>query len=111
MQKITPPEEERPLAFVVYFGKTSEYKEAAVRAVAALRHNCIKAEMAYGERSAKSQMKQANNSGASYAVLIGEKELQGGFVTVKDLQAEGLGTEGKQIEVKEDELVGYLKRE
>jgi len=109
-QKVTPPAVERPVAFVVYFGKTPEYKEAAVRAVAALRHAGIKAEMAYGERSAKSQMKQANNSGASYAILIGEKELEGGFVTVKDLQAAGLGTESKQVEVKVEELVGYLKR-
>jgi histidyl-tRNA synthetase len=109
-QKVTPPAEERPLAFVVYFGKSPEYKEAAVRTVATLRHKCIKTEMAYGERSAKSQMKQANNSEASYAILIGEKELEGGFVTVKDLQAEGLGTESKQVEVKEDELVEYLKK-
>ena len=101
-------EEERPRAFVVYFGKTPEYKEAAVRTVAELRHAGIKAEMAYGDRSAKSQMKQANNSGAAYAVLIGETELEGGFVTVKDLRAEGLGTESKQVEVRREELVGYL---
>lgn len=109
-QKITPPEEEQPIAFVVYFGKTPEYKEAAVRTVAELRHAGIRAEMAYGERSAKSQMKQANNSGASYAILIGEKELEGDFVTIKDLQAEGLGTESKQVEVRREELVGYLRR-
>src|SRR5205809_6615379 len=52
-QQVTPPAEERPLAFVVYFGKSPEYKEAAVRTVAVLRHNRIKTEMAYGERSAK----------------------------------------------------------
>jgi histidyl-tRNA synthetase len=109
-QKITPPEEEQPIAFVVYFGKKSEYKQAAVRTVAELRHAGIRAEMAYGDRSAKSQMKQANNSGASYAVLIGEKEVEGGFVTVKDLQAEGLGTESKQVEVRGKELVEYLKK-
>ena len=109
-QKITPPAAERPLAYVVYFGKTPEYKEAAVRTVAVLRHNCIKTEMSYGVRSAKSQMKQANNSGASYAILIGEKELEGGFVTVKDLQAEGLGTESKQVEVKEEESGGVSEK-
>jgi len=107
-QGITPPEEERPRAYVVYFGKTLEYKEAAVRTVAALRHAGIKAEMAYGDRSAKSQMKQANNSGAAYAVLIGERELEGGFVTVKDLQAAGMGNESKQVEVSREELVEYL---
>ncbi len=109
-QKITPPQEEQPVAFVVYFGKTPEYKEAAVQTVAELRHAGIRAEMAYGDRSAKSQMKHANNSGASYAVLIGEKEVEGGFVTVKDLQAEGLGTESKQVEVRGEKLVEYLKQ-
>jgi len=109
-QKITPPEEERPRAFVVYFGKALEYKEAAVRTVAELRHAGIKTEMGYGERSAKSQMKQANNSGAAYAVLIGEEELKGGFVTVKDLQAQGMGTEGKQVVMRREELAEYLKR-
>ena len=81
-----------------------------MRTVAVLRHAGIKAEMAYGERSAKSQMKQANNSGAAYAVLIGERELEGGFVTVKDLQAAGMGNESKQVEVSQEELVEYLRR-
>ena len=109
-QKITPPGEERPRAFVVYFGKTPGYKEAAVRTVAELRHAGIKTEMAYGDRSAKSQMKQANNAGAMYAILIGEKELEGGFVTVKDLLAEGMGKESKQVEVGREELVDFLRR-
>jgi histidyl-tRNA synthetase len=109
-QRITPPEEVRPRAFVVYFGKAPEYKDAAMRTVAELRHAGIKTEMGYGERSAKSQMKHANNSGAAYAVLIGEEELKGGFVTVKNLLAEGMGTEGKQVVVRREELVEYMKR-
>ena len=109
-QEITPAVEELPCAYVVYFGKTPEYKEAAVRTVAELRHAGIKTEMGYGDRSAKAQMKQANNSGAAYAVLIGERELEGGFVTVKDLQAEGMGNESKQVEVKREELVDFLRR-
>jgi histidyl-tRNA synthetase len=78
--------------------------------VAELRHAGIKAEMAYGDRSAKSQMKQANNAGAMYAILIGEKELEGGFVTVKDLLAEGMGKESKQVEMRREELVDFLRR-
>ncbi len=109
-QEIAPAVEEQPRAYVVYFGKTPEYKEAAVRTVAELRHAGIKTEMGYGDRSAKAQMKQANNSGAAYAVLIGERELEGGFVTIKDLQAEGMGFESKQVEVKREELVDFLRR-
>lgn len=109
-QEIAPPAEAHPLAYIVSFGKTPEYKDAVVRAIAELRHAGIYAEMGYGDRSSKSQMKQANASGAKYAILIGENELSGGFVTVKDLQTTGIGQEHKQVEVRRDELVTYLTR-
>jgi histidyl-tRNA synthetase len=107
-QNIAPPVEERPTAFVVYLGKASELKDAAVRITARLRHAGIKTDMSYGERSPKAQMKQANASGAAYAVLIGEAELAEDSITIKDLQAEGMDTEKKQIQVKRDELVAYF---
>jgi histidyl-tRNA synthetase len=109
-QKIEPPPEEQPFAYVVYFGKTPEYKDAAVQLIAELRHANIPAEMAYGNRSGKSQMKQAGASGARYAILIGEEELSGGFLTVKDLRASGMEQEGKQVLVKRDELLAFLTR-
>ena len=69
--------------------KSAEMKDAAVRIVAELRHAAIKTEMGYGrDRSAKSQMKQANTSGSAYAILIGEDELAGGYVMVQDLRAD-----------------------
>ncbi len=107
-QEIAPPAEALPLAYIVCFGKTVEYKDAVVRAIAELRHAGVYAEMGYGDRSSKSQMKQANASGARYAILIGENELSGNFVTVKDLQATGMEQEGKQVEVRREELVSYL---
>lgn len=107
-QHIAPPAEERPRAFVAYLGKTAELKDAAVQVVAELRHAGIKTEMSYGDRSPKAQMKQANASGAAYAVIIGEQELVGGYVSVKDLQAAGMESEKKQVEVQRDALVAYL---
>jgi histidyl-tRNA synthetase len=108
-QKIAPPPEARPCAYVVYFGKSAEMKDAAVRIVAELRHAAIKTEMGYGDRSAKSQMKQANTSGSAYAILIGEDELAGSYVTVQDLRADkDLAFEDKQIKVQRDTLVNYL---
>ncbi|MBO0795338.1 MAG: histidine--tRNA ligase, partial [Ktedonobacteraceae bacterium] len=85
---IEPPAEEPTRAFVVYFGKEPKFKDAAIQVCAQLRHAGVKAEMSYGNRSNKAQMKQANNSGAAYAIIIGEDELTGGFVSVKNLQAE-----------------------
>ncbi len=108
-QGIPAPPEEQLRAFVVYFGKTTELKEAAVHLVAKLRHVGIKTEMSYGDRSPKAQMKQANASGAAYAIIIGEEELAGSFVSVKDLQAPGMDTEKKQIAVQQEALIAYLE--
>ena len=108
-QQIVPPPEARPRAYVVYVGKGAEMKDAAVRTVAELRHAGIKAEMGYGDRSTKSQMKQANASGSAYAVLIGEDEMAGGYVTVQELRADkDVALEDKQMKVGRDALVEYL---
>lgn len=107
-QGITPPAEERPEAFVTYLGQAPELKDAAVEIVAQLRRAGIKTEMSYGDRSPKAQMRQANASGAAYAVIIGEAELADDFVTIKDLQAQGMDAEKKQVQVKRDALIAYL---
>lgn len=110
-QKITPPAEARPCAYVVYFGKSAEMKDAAVQVVAELRHAGIKAEMGYGDRSAKSQMKQANASGSVYALLIGEDEMAGGYVTVQDLRAgKDVALEAKQVKMPRAGLMEYLQK-
>lgn len=110
-QGITPPEEQRTRAFVVYFDRIEELKNAAVQITAELRRAGIKAEMSYGDRSRKAQMKQANASGAAYAILIKEEELADDLVTVKDMQAEGMDVESKQVQVKRDALIEYLTRQ
>ena len=107
---IQAPEEEKPRAFVVAFGKTAEYKEATVGLVAELRQAGLHTEMSYGGRSSKAQMKQAGASGAAYALLLGQDELAGGFVTVKDLQSGEMEMEKKQFEVRRAELVEFLTR-
>ncbi len=101
-QGIVAPVEERPRAFVVYLGKTVELKDAAVGLVAELRHAGVKVEMSYGDRSVKAQMKQISSSGAAYAIFIGEEELTGNFVVVKDQQT------AEQVKVPREELVDYL---
>ena len=81
-----------------------------MRLVAELRRSGIKTEMSYGDRSPKAQMKQANASGAAYALIIGESELANNNVSVKDLQAGGREAEQKQVEVKRDQLLPMLKQ-
>ncbi len=106
-QHVTPPPEEKPRAFVVYLARTPELKDEAVRLVAYLRHMGIKTDMSYGDRSAKAQMKQANASGATYAILIGENELASNSVTVRTLQG-NINEEHKQVEVETARLFEYL---
>ena len=109
-QGITPPPEQVLRVFVVYFDKTAELKNAAVQITAELRHAGIKAEMSYGDRSRKAQMKQANTSGAAYAILIKDDELANDLLTIKDMQAEGMDIESKQVQVRRDELIAYFTK-
>jgi histidyl-tRNA synthetase len=106
---IQPEELARPLAFVVSFGRDEAHRNAVIGLTTELRQAGIRAEMSYGSRSAKAQMKQANTCGASYALLLGENEIAGNFVTVKDLQAGGMEMEKKQVEMKRDEVLTFLQ--
>jgi histidyl-tRNA synthetase len=103
-QGIQPPAEAHTRAFVVALGKGNEIKDAVVQLVAELRHAGIKAEMSYGGRSFKAQMKQVQSSGADYALLIGEDELAQGVITIKDQRGEG-----QQVQVRREEIVAYLR--
>jgi histidyl-tRNA synthetase len=56
----------------------------------------------FGNKSLKSQMRQANASGAEFAFIFGEDEVRNGVVTYRDL------VEGEQWEVSMDEVVNLL---
>ncbi len=100
-QNITPPAEPATQVFVAYLAKTQELKDATIQLVADLRHAGIKAEMSYGDRSFKAQMKRASSSNAEYAIIIGENELANGFVTIRRADVEA-------VEVKRSEVITYL---
>ncbi|MFQ3587250.1 MAG: histidine--tRNA ligase [Fimbriimonadaceae bacterium] len=53
-------------------------------------------------KSLKSQLKQADRSGARFAVIVGESELASGTATVRDLEA------GEQAVVPVGEVVGHI---
>lgn len=105
-QKIEPPAEAAPLAYVAYMG--AEAKVEAVRLTAELRRSGVAALMATGDRTLKAQMKQANASGARYALLIGEGELERGEVTVRDLAAPEDAEERKQVSVKRGDVLAFV---
>ncbi|MUN42242.1 histidine--tRNA ligase [Actinomadura litoris] len=81
--------------------------DAAERAmfalVAELRGAGIAADMAFGGKRLKGAMKDADRSGARYAVILGERDISDGVAQVKDL------TEGEQTAVPLADITPTLK--
>lgn len=73
--------------------------KAALRLTAQLRSAGLRAQRAYGAKSMKSQMKTANKSRASVAVIIGDDELARGVATVRPMDG------GEQSEYPLDAVV------
>ncbi|HSH70523.1 MAG TPA: histidine--tRNA ligase [Deferrisomatales bacterium] len=89
-----------PLAFLVHRG------EHALETALLLRRQLIRAgieaDMDYGERSFKAQMRSANRAGARYALILGEEEVAQGNVAVKNLD------DGTQETVAQDGVASIL---
>ncbi|GIH70771.1 histidine--tRNA ligase [Sphaerimonospora thailandensis] len=71
--------------------------------VAALRRAGLAVDMAFGGRGVKGAMKAADRSGARYAVILGDRDIEAGAVQVKDL------TTADQTAVPLTEVVDVLK--
>lgn len=78
-----PPKEPTADVYVACVG--SDAKLAGVRLVADLRRQGISSEFDYLSRSLKSQMKEANRSGAKYALIIGDEEMKRGVIQLRDM--------------------------
>jgi len=70
--------------FVAHLGEGA--RTAAFRLTSALRERGVPAEMEYGGKSLKSQMKRADKSGARYTFIIGEDELSRGKVKLRRME-------------------------
>jgi histidyl-tRNA synthetase len=70
--------------FVVPLGEQA--KRVAVRLVGQLRAAGISADTVYGDRGLKGAMKAADRSGASHAVVVGDRDLAEGVGQLKDLR-------------------------
>ena len=81
---IGAPAPERPTAVLVPLGPRAEV--AAQRLVADLRREGITADMAY-RGNMKKRLSRANDVGASYALIIGDVELDSGEVQIKNLES------------------------
>jgi histidyl-tRNA synthetase len=79
---IDAPQREKPSVILVPLGERAERE--AVRILAGLRGEKIAADMAY-RGNMKKRLGRANDSGASYALIIGDDELDRGEAQLKDL--------------------------
>jgi histidyl-tRNA synthetase len=86
--------------FVVPLGAAA--KAWAVRTVGGLRAAGIAADLAYGDRGLKGSMKAADRSGARWAVVVGDRDLEAGVAQLKDL------TSGDQVAVPLPDLTTTL---
>jgi len=67
------------------------------------------ADRRFGGGSLKSQMKSADRSGATYAVIVGDDEAAAGEVTLRPLRADADGERPPQRRVPRDALVAELR--
>ncbi|NMI01249.1 histidine--tRNA ligase [Pseudonocardia acidicola] len=74
---------------------------------AQLRRAGVRVDLAYGGRGLKGAMKSADRSGARYALVLGDRDLEAGTVGVKDLASGAQHAVALAGAV--DELVGLLR--
>jgi len=95
------PAPPQPQVFLAYI--SDEAKNEAIKLASSLRQGGVTAIVAAGDRSLKSQLKQADKLDAKYAVIIGENELKSGTAILRDM------TTSEQKSVLLEELPGQLK--
>jgi histidyl-tRNA synthetase len=98
---LEPPAEPGVDVFFVPLGAAA--KAHAVGLVGQLRAAGVPADLAYGDRGMKGAMKAADRSGAAYAVVLGDRDLDAGQAQLKDLR------EHAQVAVPLDAVVETLK--
>jgi histidyl-tRNA synthetase len=73
-----------------------------VTVAARLRRAGVRVDLAYGGRGLKGSMKAADRSGARYALVLGERDIEAGTIGVKDLVT------GEQLPVPLDGVLEHL---
>ncbi|HEY8730109.1 MAG TPA: histidine--tRNA ligase, partial [Acidothermaceae bacterium] len=96
---------DQPLVSVFFVPLGDAARVHSVATVGELRRAGVHADLAYGERGLKGAMKAADRSGARYAVVVGDRDLDAGVAQVKDLST------GDQTAVALADLVTTLKEQ
>jgi histidyl-tRNA synthetase len=98
-EEVFPAPDVAPTVFVVDVTDGSSARDLTTL----FRRAGIGAERAFDGRSMKSQMKHADRSGATFALIVGEREVADEVVTVRELAS------SEQVEVKRKEIVDWVR--
>ena len=101
-QKIAIPALSKPTAFIAYLGEGAKIR--AIKLASELRQSGIAVIAATGDKSLKGQLRQADSLGASYAIIIGEREVETQNAVLRDMIT------NKQETVPLAEIVSSLKQ-
>lgn len=96
----TAGESARVDVYAVPLGADAKVRLAVV--ASQLRAAGVRVDVAYGDRSLKGAMKGADRSGASIALVAGDRDLEAGTVGVKTLAT------GEQVDVAVDDVVAHV---
>ncbi|MEW5813285.1 MAG: histidine--tRNA ligase [Actinomycetota bacterium] len=96
----TAGETARVDVYAVPMGADAKIRLAVL--AAQLRAAGVRVDMAYGDRSLKGAMKGADRSGASVALVAGDRDLEAGTIGVKTLAT------GEQVDVAVDDVVDHV---
>jgi histidyl-tRNA synthetase len=99
-QEIEAPPLPKPRVLVATLG--DEAKRLGVKLLSEMRMADVGAVIAFGERSLRSQLREADKQEVHYVVMIGQDELRDQVVTVRDMSTRD------QYTVPTDELVAWL---
>jgi histidyl-tRNA synthetase len=86
--------------FAVPLGDSAKLE--LVKLAAALRARGVRVDLAYGDRGLKGAMRAADRSGASVAVVAGDRDIAAGTVGIKDLAT------GEQVDIAADAVVAEI---
>lgn len=100
-QKISIPDISYPDIFIASIGELA--KNYAIKICADLRLKEIPCIMAMGNRSLKSQLRQADSFNVQYVIILGDEEIHKNKAILKNMKS------GKQIELPLENLVNNIK--
>ncbi len=100
-QEIEVPTLPQPQVLIASLG--SRAKSVGVSLLADLRAAQIPAVIAFGDRSLRSQMREASKQDVRFALILGDQEIERGQVAIRDMQSRD------QADVQTIELIAWLR--